>query len=99
MITVGIALARSARMHMNIGHDRQATRLADRPEVAEVAPIEPDDATVERVRIEIVVEHEIKDARAAVFATPEQERPALPARMAAALTQLHLQTAPQKPGA
>ena len=64
--TVGGTLGRLAWMNMDVGNDRQAARFADRPEIAEVAPIEPDNAAVKRVRVEIIIEHKVHVTRSAV---------------------------------
>lgn len=55
--------------------DGQAACLAVCPEFTEVAPIEPDDASVERMRVEIIVEHEIDDVCAAAFTTSSRNAP------------------------
>src|SRR6266851_3728049 len=63
-------------------------RLQTVPERAEMMAVEAHDAGVERVRVEIVVENEVDDPRAAVLAVSQQERTAVPARVPAALAQL-----------
>src|SRR5215218_1744768 len=57
VVTVGTTLLRPAGVDVNVCDNRETPRLADRPEVTEVAPVEADDAAVERMRVEVVVEH------------------------------------------
>src|ERR1043166_7068789 len=74
MISIRVALPGPAGVHMNVCHDGQTARLADRPQLAKVTPVKPDDAAVERVWIKVVVEYEVDDARPPFMALPEQER-------------------------
>src|SRR5262249_34834301 len=99
VIAVGAALPRGAGMHMHVGNDPHAALLADVPERPEIPPVEMHDAGVERVRVEVVVEDEIGDASAAVYAVAEQECAALAGGVPAALAQLPAQALPQKPRA
>ena len=93
MISIGVALPRPCRMDMHIRHDRETACLADRPKLAEVPSIKSDNASVQRMRIEIVVKHEINDMGATTFAATEQKRSTLPAATTPTLAQPHLQAA------
>ena len=68
MRAVRIALTRTARMHMHVGNDAQATALADVPQLAEVAAVEPNDAGIQGMRVQIVIENEVDDPRPAICA-------------------------------
>jgi len=46
---------------MDVGHHCQLSLPANRPEFGEVLPAEHDDARVQGMRIEVIVENEIQD--------------------------------------
>src|ERR1700730_10746794 len=79
MRLVGAAVTRAAGMHVHGGDHAQTAALADVPERAKVPAVKVHDAGVECVWVEVVVENEIDDPRAALVAESQQERPALPA--------------------
>src|SRR5579872_3281418 len=68
MVAIRVALHRTARMRVNIRHDLEPALLADLPQLPEITTIKPHDPTVEAVRVEIVVKHEVLDPRSPVAA-------------------------------
>ena len=97
MGTVGITLTRPAWVHMDVCDDRHPTRLAYLPQVAEIAPIEPHDSAVKRVRVQVIIENKVHDSSPTSFTMSEQERTTFPPATVPALAQLYLQPTPQKP--
>ena len=84
MLAIKVALTGTAGMNVDVRDHAYSASVADRPEFPEVAPVEPHKPTVEAVRIEVVVEHEIQDPRALAVPMSNQEgtalaRPAQPA--------------------
>src|SRR6185312_9679900 len=67
------------------------------PQLAEVATVEVDDAGVERVRIDIVVEREIDDAPATGGILAAEQKGAALAHAAPALAQLRKKPPPEPP--
>lgn len=94
MHTVGFTLPGRASMRVNVGNQFQTGRVADLRNRAQKISLEADDATVEAVRVEIVVRHDFLDATATFFAATEQERAAL-TPVAAALMEFVKQFVPQ----
>jgi hypothetical protein len=87
-------------MDMNVSHDREIALTAHGPKLPEIFPVKPDDPGIKAVRVEIVIENEIDDARSAAgLQEPEQEGAAFAGRVASAFTQPRRQSPPQKPGA
>ena len=62
-------------MNTDVGNDAQRPGVAQRPERTEVAAVDANNAGVEAVRIEIVVENEIDDAPPAILLTPRRNVP------------------------
>jgi hypothetical protein len=98
MVAVGVALIGGARVDVHVGNHAQAALLAHILKLPEVAAVEPYDAGIQRMRVEIVVENEVDDPGVAISAISEQERSALPAAGTAAFTQSGDKPVPQKPG-
>ena len=60
-------------MRVDVGHDREAGRAAQRPERPERGAVEVYDPRVERVGVEVVVVDEPLDTAAGATAGPEKE--------------------------
>ena len=71
MCTVGFALAGASGVNVNVSHHCQSAGLAECPDLSEITAVEPDDAAVEAMGIEIVIEHEVDDPGALPIATSE----------------------------
>src|SRR5690606_5963050 len=97
VIPVGVALTAAVRVHMDAGDDGQGSRLAQRPQLAEVPAREANDARRQTVRIQVVVEHEIDDAGTTVLACPQQERTALARAVVSPLAKPGAQPTPDQP--
>jgi len=67
------ALVRSAGVGVNISDDVELGRATALPERAEVATVEADDAGVEGMWVEVVVQDEVDDLDPLVRASTEQE--------------------------
>ena len=98
MGAVGAALRGAGGVRMHVGYDLQAIRCAEIPELPEMAAIKADDPGVERVRIDVIIEHEGVDATAPVAFGAEQEGAAF-AREAPALPKADQQPEPKVPRA
>jgi hypothetical protein len=72
-------------MHVYVGDDKEPSTSTDLPEFTEVAPIEPDNAGLKCMGIEVVIQNEVGDAGDAALAMAEQESTTLAARVSAAL--------------
>jgi hypothetical protein len=94
MLTVGLALMNGSRMDVDVGDHAQTAPPADIPQLAEVAAIEADDAGVERMRVKVVVEDKVDDARYVVPLVAQEERTAFPGGAATALAKASDETAP-----
>jgi hypothetical protein len=68
---VGLALLRTARMGVHVGHHRQAPPFAQIPQTAEMTPVESDDPSIETMRVDVVIENEIDNSRAPIRAAPK----------------------------
>src|SRR5688572_2508458 len=85
---------------MHIRNDRQLALPADCPKPPEIFAVEANNSRVEALRIEIVVQDEINDARGAGrLVVTEQKRSALAAFATATLSQLCRQPPPKEPRA
>jgi len=97
--TIGRTLTRPTRVDMDIRDYDHALALADFPKGAEVAAIEADDASVQGVRVQVIVKDEILDS-GIDFSTPAQkESPALPAPSFAPFTKPNQKFPPEEPTA
>ena len=67
---VRIALACTTGMDMDIGDNGESPFLANAPERTEMTPIEANDAGIQAVRIDVVIQNEIDDPSAAIAAPP-----------------------------
>lgn len=85
--TVGITLLRAVRMGVNVCDYADTSLFAHIPKRAEITAVESDDASVQALRIQIVVENELSDPRTAILAMPEQKRSALSLAVVASLAQ------------
>jgi hypothetical protein len=63
---VGLALLRTARMGMYVGHHRQASPFTQVPQAAEMTPFEPDDPGIEAMRVEVIIQNEIDNSGAPI---------------------------------
>ncbi len=95
---IGSALVSTARMDVNIRHDRQAALLAKRPKLAEITAVEVNDAGVETVGIQIVIKHEINDPSTLALPAAEQESSAFAGLIPSPFTKFLAKPQPQKPG-
>jgi hypothetical protein len=62
---------------MHVGDNRQPTRLAEIPQRAEVATIKTNDAGVQAVRVEVVVQNEIDNPSPPIIPPAQEEGSAL----------------------
>lgn len=83
VIAVGVALLRTTWMNVYIGHNGQATSLANVPQFAEMMTIKSNDSSFKRPRVKIIVEDEVNDVGAALTTIAEQEGPTLSTTAAA----------------
>src|SRR6267154_6591094 len=83
-------------MRMYVGDHDSPRTTAPIPQRAIVPAIEVHDPAVEAVRIEIVIENELRNAGAPVDALSEQESAALALTMVTALTEREDQLLPER---
>ncbi len=81
---IAIALAKSARMYMDIGHDAHTKAFAHGVHDVQEAAVELHDAVVEAVRIDVVVIDELADDACSVLDAAEKKGTALARRVRAA---------------
>ena len=62
MAAVRVALARFARVDVNVGDDGALRTLYRMPQRAVVPAIEAYDAGIQAVRIEVIIEHKVGDS-------------------------------------
>lgn len=74
---VGLTLLESAGMNMDVGDDSAPGLPAMGPEVAEPTSVDHDDAGLESVRVDVIVEDELLDAPRLAHGA-KKERAALP---------------------
>ena len=67
---VRIALACTTGMDMDVGDNGESPFLANAPERTEMTPIEANDAGIQAVRIQVVIQNEIDDPGAPITALP-----------------------------
>src|SRR5258706_5008066 len=97
VLAVGLALIGRPRMDVDVGDYAQSAPPAHVPKLPKVPAVEADNARVERMRVEVVVEDEIDDPRRGPVVATEQECAALAGRVAAALAKPADKPAPQEP--
>src|SRR5438477_6213355 len=98
MGAIGFALLRPARVRVDVRDDGEPSPLAEFPEVAEVATVEPHDPGVQATRIEIVIGHEINDSDPPVPARAEEKGSALTSTIPAPIAKHREEPAPEEPG-
>jgi hypothetical protein len=84
-------------VYVHVGDDTYAAALTDVPEFSEVSPVKSNDARIERVWIEIVIQNESDNPRTSACSVAEQERSAFSAGKSAAFAQFCGQPIPQHP--
>jgi hypothetical protein len=81
-------------MSVDVGDDGKVAALTDIPQSAEVATVKTDDAGVQTIRVEVVVEYELNDPSAPRSALTKQESSAFVLAVTTALSQISEEAVP-----
>ena len=86
-------------MGVNIRDNGQAAPFAEIPQLSEVTAIELDNAGLQALRVEIVIQNKLRNPRTPVAPIAKQERPTLVLAIMAPLPETLQEPVPKEPGA